>query len=47
VALTFLVIAHHAGQAYGAAGAFWLYENPKQWPKVTIPDGGKGDLGQF
>lgn len=32
MALTFLVIAHHAGQAYGATGGFWAYENPERWP---------------
>jgi peptidoglycan/LPS O-acetylase OafA/YrhL len=31
VFLTLLVIAHHAGQAYGAGG-FWVYENPERWP---------------
>lgn len=31
VLLTFMVIAHHAGQAYGATGGFWHYENPQRW----------------
>ncbi len=31
VALTFLVIAHHVGQAYGATGGFWYFENPERW----------------
>jgi len=32
VALTFMVIAHHVGQAYGNTGGFWNYENPERWP---------------
>ncbi|ABK18165.1 acyltransferase family protein [Syntrophobacter fumaroxidans] len=31
VVLTFLVIAHHAGQAYGSTGGFWFYENAERW----------------
>ena len=34
VALTFLVIAHHVGQAYGATGGFWYFENPERWPHL-------------
>jgi len=32
VLLTFLVIAHHAAQAYGPTGGFWFYDNPDRWP---------------
>jgi glucans biosynthesis protein C len=36
VALTFLVIAHHVGQAYGPTGGFWAYENPERWPYLNF-----------
>jgi glucans biosynthesis protein C len=32
--LTFLVIAHHAGQAFGGTGGFWHYENPTRWAEL-------------
>ncbi len=31
VVLTFMVIAHHVGQGYGATGGFWAYQNPERW----------------
>jgi peptidoglycan/LPS O-acetylase OafA/YrhL len=30
IALIMLVIAHHAGQAYGPTGGFWYFENPER-----------------
>lgn len=36
VTLTFLVIAHHAAQAYGPTGGFWFYENPERWPYMGL-----------
>lgn len=36
VVLTFLVIAHHVGQAYGPTGGFWTYENPERWPYLSF-----------
>jgi len=30
IALIALVIAHHAGQAYGPTGGFWYFENPER-----------------
>ena len=30
IVLIILVVAHHAGQAYGPTGGFWYFENPER-----------------